>query len=447
MRDTIFAAATAAGRAAVAVLRISGPGTRIALEALAGRLPRPRLASVRRLRGAGGEMLDQGLVLWFPGPGSYTGEDMAELQIHGGPAVTDAISARLLELGLRPAEAGEFTRRAFEEGKLDLDQAEAVADLVDAETKAQARQALDQLNGSLGRRWGRWRSALIEALAWLEAAVDFPDEEPPADVAARSRPIIEALAADLRVALADAPRGERVREGYRIALVGAPNAGKSRLLNALAGRDAAIVAATAGTTRDVIETPLLIGGYKTVLADMAGLRDTAEEIEAEGVRRAKAWAEAAALRLWVVDASGGDGRWAEAAPIAQEGDVLVLGKSDLASGLDAEAARSEAAGRGLEVRAVSALTGAGIEGLRALIGSRLAKELGSGEFPAVTRARHAGLLKEALGALERSLGRLEEPELSAEDLRLATRSLEQVTGRIGAEDVLDVIFASFCIGK
>jgi tRNA modification GTPase len=447
MRDTIFAAATAAGRAAVAVVRISGPGAKAALEALAGRLPMPRRASVRRLRGAGGETLDRGLVLWFPGRSSYTGEDMAELQVHGGPAVTDAISARLLELGLRPAQAGEFTRRAFEEGKLDLDQAEAVADLVDAETQAQARQALDQLDGALGRRWRGWRAALTEALAWLEAAVDFPDEEPPSDVAARSRPIIESLAGDLRAALADAPRGERVREGYRIALVGAPNAGKSRLLNALVGRDAAIVAATAGTTRDVIETPLVVGGYKAVLADMAGLRDTAEEIEAEGVRRAKAWAQAAALRVWVVDASGGEGRWAEASALAGMGDVLVLAKADLPIGSDAGAARAAAKGQGLEVMAVSALAGTGIEALRSMIGARLAQDLGSGEFPAVTRARHAGLLKQALVSLERSLARLEEPELGAEDLRLAIRSLEQVTGRIGAEDVLDVIFASFCIGK
>ena len=301
MSDTIFAPATAAGRAAVAVVRLSGPKTASALRTLAGDLPEPRRASVRRLFAPDGAEIDQGLVLWFPAPGSYTGEDAAELQVHGGRAVVGALVDALAAVGLRLAEPGEFTRRAFEHGKLDLTQAEAVADLVDAETEAQRRQALAQLEGRLTAAEAGWRAALVEALALLEAAVDFPDEELPADVAARARPILQALLAELQAAAADVGRGERIREGYRIALIGAPNAGKSTLLNALARRDAAIVTAIPGTTRDIIEVPLQLGGYKAIVADTAGLRETPDEIEAEGVRRAAAWAEQADLRVWLVD--------------------------------------------------------------------------------------------------------------------------------------------------
>ncbi len=307
MAETIFALATAPGRAAVAVVRLSGLGTRAALEALGMRIPPPREARLRRLRDHGGEVLDDALVIWTPGPGSYTGEDAAELHLHGGMAVVDAVSGALLAAGARLAEPGEFTRRAFENGKLDLAQAEAVADLVEAETEGQKRQALAQLEGALGRRYEAWREGLLEALANLEAAIDFPDEELPANVAARARPPLETLEAELAQALEGADRGERVREGYRIAIVGAPNAGKSSLLNRLIEREAAIVTATPGTTRDVIEAPLAIGGFKVLLADTAGLRETGDEIEGEGIRRAKDWANGAALRLWVVDRSADQG--------------------------------------------------------------------------------------------------------------------------------------------
>ena len=246
-------------------------------------------------------------MLWFPGPASYTGEDFAELHVHGGRAVVEALSAALLGTGLKPAEPGEFTRRAFLNGKLDLAQAEAVADLVDAETEAQRRQALDQLDGALGRRYAAWRGELVELLALLEAAVDFPDEDLPGGLASRIVPRATALIAELEAALAGADRGEQIREGFRIALVGAPNAGKSSLFNRLVRREAAIVTPTAGTTRDIIEAALDVKGYKVVLADMAGVRATEHEIEAEGVRRARAWAEGAALRLWVVDVSAGEG--------------------------------------------------------------------------------------------------------------------------------------------
>ena len=339
MTDTIFALATAPGRAAVAILRLSGPGSGAAVKALAGDLPPPREARVRTLRAPGdAHELDRALVLWFPGPDSYTGEDCAELHLHGGSAVVDAVSDALIAAGLRLAEPGEFTRRAFEHGKLDLAQAEAVADLVDAETEGQRRQALAQLDGALTQRHEAWRAAIVEALAQLEAGVDFPDEELPEDLAARARPILEGLADELETALAEAGRGERVREGYRIAILGAPNAGKSSLLNRLAGRDAAIVTAIPGATRDVIELPLVIAGYKVLVADTAGLRDTTEEVEAEGVRRARAWAESADLRLWVVDGAASDGAWRLAADLVRSGDIALINKADLPQGADSPAA-------------------------------------------------------------------------------------------------------------
>ena len=447
MTDTIFAPATAAGRAAVAVIRISGPRTRTALHALAGRAPSPRRASLASLRDAAGALLDRGLVLWFPGPASYTGEDAAELHLHGGPAVVGGVTRALAGLGLRLAEPGEFSRRAFENGKLDLDQAEAVADLVDAETEAQSRQALGQLEGALGRRYDAWRSALVEALAQLEAAVDFPDEEVPADVAARARAPLERLLADLDAARLDEARGRRVREGYRIAIIGAPNAGKSSLFNALAGRDAAIVTAIPGATRDVIEVPLTLAGYRVLLADMAGVRDTADPVEVEGVRRARAWAEGADLRLWVVDQAASDGAWGLAEGLAQPRDLLLLNKSDLPAGADAGPARDAAHARGLEVGPISLLDASAGPNLAVALSDRVVADLAGADFPAVTRARHAALLADARDHVARALGELEQPELAAEDVRLAARALHRIAGRIGAEDILDLVFASFCIGK
>src|ERR1019366_671451 len=310
MGDTIFALASAPGRAAVAIVRLSGPGAGAALQALTGARPRTRRPSLRGLkRPLDRESLDQALVLWFPQPHSYTGEDVAELHLHGGAAVIDGVTEALLGLGLRLAQPGEFTRRAFENGKLDLSQAEAIGDLVEAETDAQRRQALAQLDGDLARRHTAWREALIEALAMLEAAVDFPDEDLPVEVARGAAPLLENVAREIDAALAEGERGERVREGFRIALIGAPNAGKSSLLNALAGRDAAIVTPTPGTTRDVIEVALNLAGYRVLIGDTAGLRTPKGAIEAEGVRRAGALAEAADLRLIVVDVAAKDERW------------------------------------------------------------------------------------------------------------------------------------------
>lgn len=444
MTDTIFALATAPGRAAVAVVRLSGPASGSVLQSLTGKaVPAARRASLRRLMAKGGRVLDEALVIWTPGPGSYTGEDAAELHLHGGPAIVEGVIQALHDLGLRLAEPGEFTRRAFENGKLDLAQAEAVADLVDAETQGQARQALGQLGGALSQRYEAWRGQLVQALAMLEAAVDFPDEELPADVADRARPPLQALLAEISEALADEGRGRRVREGFRVALIGAPNAGKSSLLNALAGRDAAIVTATPGTTRDVIEIPMVLGGYKVLLADTAGVRDTEEAIEAEGVRRARAWAEGADLRLWAVDQSA-SGDWRQAYGLARPGDLLLLTKADLPPGAD----RSDVLAVGLDSLVVSTLAAVDIQKVREALEQRVVSALGSGEAPLATRIRHGESLREAQLRLSRALDALEPAvELAAEDVRLAARALARVTGRIGAEDILDVVFSSFCIGK
>ncbi len=434
MTDTIFAPATAAGRAAVAVVRLSGPKTAAAVRALAGRLPAARRASLRRLMDAEGAPIDEALVLWFPAPGSYTGEDSAELHVHGGPAVVGALLGALAAQGLRLAEPGEFTRRAFEHGKLDLAQAEGVADLVDAETQAQRAQALAQLGGRLSEVQARWRDGLIRALAMLEAAVDFPDEEVPADVAGRARPILEILADELEAAAADVERGQQVREGFRIALLGAPNAGKSTLLNALAKREAAIVSATPGTTRDIIEVPMVLGGYKAVIADTAGLRRTDDEIEAEGVRRAEAWAESAGLRVWLVDGYGDPDP--EVPASLRRGDIVLLTKRDLGEGLD-----------GLPGEPFTARSPNDVAWLERSLTETVVEALAGGEPPAATRLRHKELLTEAAERLRHALVQDEALELAAEDVRLAARALDRITGRIDPEQVLGRIFSTFCIGK
>ena len=434
MSDTIFAPATATGRAAVAVVRLSGPGTASALRAIAGDLPRPRRASLRRLFAPDGAEIDRGLTLWFPAPASYTGEDAAELQVHGGRAVVDALVEALITLGLRLAEPGEFTRRAFENGRLDLAQAEGVADLIDAETEAQRRQALGQLEGRLSQAQARWREALTEALALFEAAVDFPDEELPADVAGRARPILDTLAGELEAAAAEVARGERIREGYRIALIGAPNAGKSTLLNALARRDAAIVTAIPGTTRDIIEVPLQLSGYKVIIADTAGLRDTPDEIEAEGVRRAAAWAETADLRVWLVD--GAADRPPPRPESLRSDDLVLRTKRDLGEG-----------GADLPGAPFTAKSPNDVAWLERTLAERVVAALSGAEPPAATRLRHQTLLREAAGRLRQAAREGEALELAAEDVRLAARALDRITGRIDPEAVLGKIFASFCIGK
>ena len=433
--STIFALATPPGRGAIAILRLSGPATDATLAALGAPGLKARVASLRALSHEG-RRLDDALVLRFPGPKSYTGEDCAELHLHGGRAVVEAVSAALIALGLRPADPGEFTRRAFENGRMDLAQAEAVADLIDAETAAQASQALGQLDGRLSETYAGFRRDLLKALALVEAEIDFPDEEVPDNLARTAGPVLDGLIADLKAALADAGRGQRVREGYRIVLIGETNAGKSSLFNALVAREAAIVTPIAGTTRDVLDADLVIGGYAVTLSDTAGLRDSDDPVEAEGVRRARARAEQAELRIWVRAPGDPEG---VAAAYVKPGDLLVLTKADL----DRAAPPS-----GREAIAVSTATGEGLPALHAWIAARLARDLSGADFPAVTRERHRRRLEEALVAAEAARRALDlAPEMAGDDLRRAAEALARVTGAIGVEDILGEVFASFCIGK
>jgi tRNA modification GTPase len=446
MSDTIFATATAPGRAAVAVVRISGPESCNLLKRLSGRISRPRMATLMSLHDAHGDKIDQALVIRFVGPCSYTGEDCVELHLHGGVAIVEATISALLEFGARLAAPGEFTRRAIENGKLDLGQAEAIGDLIDAETRAQARQALGQLGGALGRRYEGWRDLFVEALAYLEAGVDFPDEDVPAQVTLAARRSLEILEQEIGSALDDQARGRRVREGYRVAIIGATNAGKSSLLNVLAARDAAIVTPVAGATRDIIEVSQVLAGYKILLADMAGIRATEDPVEAEGVRRALAWAQSADLRLWVVDGSRGDGSWRLASSLVGFGDICILNKSDLPLGKDGVDARVHAASVGADVITECLLSSRSTSVFDHLT-PRVVLDLSGSEFPAATRVRHAKLLGEARDHLARALHALADPELAAEDVRLAARALARITGKVDAEDVLDRVFATFCIGK
>lgn len=431
---TIFALATPPGRGAIAILRLSGPGTDNALAALGAGDLTPRVASLRTLR-HDDAVLDQALVLRFPGPKSYTGEDCAELHLHGGRAVVEAVSATLIALGLSPAEPGEFTRRAFENGRMDLAQAEAVADLIDAETTAQAAQALGQLDGALSQTYAGFRRDLLKALSLVEAEIDFPDEEVPDNLAQTAGPVLDALIADLKTALADARRGQRVRDGYRIVLIGETNAGKSSLFNALAAREAAIVTPIAGTTRDVLDAELVIGGYAVTLSDTAGLRESDDPIEAEGVRRARARAEAADLRLWVRAPGDPEG---VAATFVKPSDLTVLTKADLGPIPHANASSVS----------VSTKTGEGLQSLHDWLAARLQDDLSGADFPAVTRERHRLRLAEALAAVEAGRRALDvAPEMSGDDLRRAADALSRVTGAIGVEDVLGEVFSTFCIGK
>ncbi len=540
-RDTIFALSSGRGPAAIAVVRISGSRAGAALKILSGKIPAPRQAALARIRNpdplAGNEIIDEALALWFPAPASETGEDVAELQLHGGRAVVAATLAALGRIeGLRPAEAGEFTRRAFENGKLDLTAVEGLADLVAAETEGQRRQAFRQMKGLLGNRAETWRQRLIQALAWVEARIDFSDEaDVPEDLLAPALAIAHELETEIAAALADGGRGERLREGLVVAIAGPPNAGKSTLLNRLARREAAIVSPYAGTTRDVIEVHLDLAGWPVTLLDTAGIRETDDPVELEGVRRARDRAAAADLVLWVVDAGDVDAAKNAAAKSAAKATSdpgqaspavipgreqrertrnpepkrvapgfrvppfgpsrndehfadlpasgpptwLIRNKIDLMRDLERSnefespsignneaifvpnktirsmlttelTSRNELEFEKSELEfSLSAATGEGFDTLLGQLARQAGEFLGGAESALVTRARHRHALEVALAALRRAqsgevAGR---EDLLAEELRIAATALGRLTGRVDVEDILDVIFRDFCIGK
>jgi tRNA modification GTPase len=430
--DSIFALSSAPGRAGVAVVRVSGPAARASVQALAGSLPAPRQAALRRLVFKGAE-IDHALLLWFEAPHSFTGEDVAEFHLHGGRAVREALFAALSALGLRPAEPGEFSRRAVENGKLDLTQAEAIADLVDAETPAQLRQALRQHDGVLAGLYEGWRAALIAALGRAEAAIDFSDDGVGEAEFAAAQHAASKIYEEIQEHMDDSGRGESLREGLRLTILGPPNAGKSSLINALARRDVAIVSDTPGTTRDVVEARLDLGGYLLQVADTAGVRDTFEPIEAEGVRRALSHARGG-MTLLLLDGSSNDPRAGLPADLPGP-DLTVWNKSDL--------------GFVREGLSISLKTGAGVPELIKMLQQKVQHKLETaGDAPALTRPRHRHALAEAAAALRHGLDApAAHPELLAEDLRLATRAIGRITGRVDVEELLDFVFRDFCIGK
>lgn len=499
VRSTIFALSSGHPPAAIAVIRISGPRTAVALEALGIKLPAPRQAKLARIKHpATGEIIDEAVALWFPGPNSETGEDVAELQAHGGRAVIAAILGALGSIdGLRMAEPGEFTRRGFENGKMDLTAVEGLADLVGAETESQRRQAFRQMKGLLGDRAEAWRAKLIHALALVEARIDFSDEaDVPEDLVGPALVIVRELRDEIAAALADGGRGERLREGLVVAIAGPPNAGKSTLLNRLARREVAIVSPYAGTTRDVIEVHLDLGGFPVTLLDTAGIRATDDPVEQEGVRRARDRAAAADLVLWVTDATGPmefDRAGLGSAPVWR-----VRNKSDLLRNTD----RVEPAQSGVEpaqkgsVRSglgpitpssnetdessptsmgaidshlesdvykneppdhllaetgftISAATAAELGALLAALARFAELAMTGSEQSLVTRARHRQILVAVQHKLDQviSIESSVPEELLAEQLRLAAMELGRLAGRVDVEDVLDVIFGEFCIGK
>ena len=444
--DCIAAVATAPGRGAVGILRISGGRTREVAVALCGSLPPPRQAALRELRQVDGPIVDRGLVLFFPAPQSYTGEDVVELQAHGGPALMNLLLQAACAAGARPARPGEFTERAFLNGRIDLPQAEAVADLIEASGAAAVRAAAQTLHGEFSRRVNNLFEQLVALRADLEAALDFADEDVPWLTAQSLQPRIDELSAGTARLLQQAAQGRRLRDGLTVAIAGRPNVGKSTLLNRLAGVDAAIVSPQAGTTRDLLREHIVLDGLPLTLIDSAGLRDTADPIEQEGVRRAWAAVEKAELLLFVADDSSGlteaDHALLQKLPV-QVQLLLVLNKCDQSGRLPALACDAE--GRS-SVR-LSAATGDGVEALVQAI--RQAAGLGvvaEGQFSA--RSRHLDALRRLLQQLQAAAavaGRGH--ELCAEHLRLAQQALDEITGRFSSEDLLGRIFAGFCIGK
>ena len=433
MTDTIFAPATASGKSGVAIVRVSGVRAFESVEKLAKMKEiSARKAVLTPVYTSDGEQIDEVIVICFPCPHSFTGENVVEFQTHGGRAVTALLLRELSKMdGYRMAERGEFTRRAVENGKMDLTAAEGLADLIDAETEAQRKQALRQMNGALADVYESWRKEMTGILAWLEAYIDFPEEELPETVSKSVCDKIVLLKDKITAHLSD-KRGERLRDGYKIAIVGAPNAGKSSLMNRLSRKDAAIVSSIAGTTRDVIEVRMDIGGYPVTIADTAGLHETNEEIEAEGIKRALKAAREADLILHVTDGFASETN--EYIPFDSDKTLRVVNKTDLLKNVPESGF------------AVSAKTGDGIDFLLEHLKTTVEDAMSMREEPSFTRVRHQTALCECRDALERALNAFE-TELAAEDVRIASRALGKITGQVQVEELLDVIFKDFCIGK
>lgn len=438
MSDTIYALATSPGRSGVAIIRLSGPHALPALKRLTGLDDiTPRQAVYASLRASTGDIIDKGLALYFPAPRSFTGEDVVELHIHGSLAVIrELLGALSQQHGLRPAEQGEFSRRAFINGKMDLIEAEGLADLIDAETTAQKTQAMRQMQGELSGYYDSLRTGIIQSLAHLEAYIDFPDEDIPESVLQGLEGQIRNLQSVMEQGLQDHKRGERLREGLHVVILGAPNAGKSSLLNAIARRDAAIVSARAGTTRDVIEIHMDMAGFPVILVDTAGLRETSDDIEEEGVRRALARAGEADIKLVLADGTQWPEMDAASKALLDNQSMLIFTKADMLE-------------KGMEPAdglSISTQTGQGMDNLLAELEKRIIRFFSGETAPFITRARHRALLSESLKHLQ-NCHKKAELELKCEELRLAANAVGKITGKIQVDDVLDVIFRQFCIGK
>ncbi|MAH84320.1 MAG: tRNA uridine-5-carboxymethylaminomethyl(34) synthesis GTPase MnmE [Rhodospirillaceae bacterium TMED8] len=445
-QTTIYALASGRGPAGIAVIRISGPAAMTAAKKLTGAaLPARRIRRVTFYQEDIDDVLDQGLAVYFPAPASFTGEDVIEFHIHGGNAVIDGMLNALSRVGsLRMALPGEFSRRGFENGKIDLTAAEGLADLVSAETDAQRRMALRQMGGKLAGFVEGCRSRLVTAIASWEALIDFSDEELPSDLEETVTCVVKALIEEIERALSDGSLGERLRQGFEIVILGPPNVGKSTLLNRLASREVAIVSAHAGTTRDIVEAQMDIGGFPVILADTAGLRPASEYVEEEGIRRARVRGAGAFLKIVVLDSK----TWVDfdlmPLEVSHSNTIIVLNKADLPM---RDVPRMLV---GCEPLRISARTGEGVGALIEEIKRALVLGGTHGDAPVITRARHREALEGALCSLRRFLGatdRRGHPELGAEDLRMAARSLGRVTGGVDVEDILDAIFSEFCIGK
>lgn len=445
---TIFALSSGKGKAGVSVIRVSGPETKSAILKLIklDKCPEPRMATLKWFYDPlTGNRLDHGLVIFFPGPNSFTGEDVAEFHIHGGYAVVAGFLEALSNIdGLRPAEAGEFTRRAFDNGKMDLTAAEGLADLINAETEGQRRQALRQMDGNLAELYEGWRHEMISAMAYLEADIDFADEEIPDDVTERIRPIVEKLHEKITNHLADGHRGERLRHGLQVVILGAPNAGKSTLLNYLSKREVAIVSDIAGTTRDTLEVHLDISGYPVSIIDTAGIRTTEDTIEVEGIKRAVKRAEDADLKIIIIDGSENQAIDPQMLSHMDDDTMVIINKLDLGQmNIGADLPENIIGKWHLSVK-----EGDGLDNFMTAFEMAVDQRMGLSDTPSLTRTRHRQNLQNALEHMDRFLNAGHfELELLSEDLRMAARDIGKITGYVDVEDILEKIFTEFCVGK